>query len=170
MENSAHKKKKIKKSILIIIIIFVVIGLGFLGYNIFKSDFRIKEFKKNIEVNYKSKYKDNYGKICYGNIFSCNKVKVVSKGKVDTKKLGKYKVTYTIKSGNNKKTLSQVVNVIDKEKPKLTIEDKIAYVCPNNNKVQDLKIKATDNYDGDLTKKVKTEYKDDKVIVSVKDS
>ena len=170
MGNRVHKKKKIKKSILIIIILFVVIGLGFLGYNMFKSDFRIKGFNKIVEINYKSKYKNNYGKICYGNVFSCDKVKVTSKGKVDTSKLGKYKVSYTLKIGNNTKKITQVVEVVDKEKPKLTIEDKIAYVCPNNNKVQDLKIKATDNYDGDLTKKVKTEYKDDKVIISVKDS
>ena len=170
MENRVHKKKKNKKSILIIIILLVVIGLGFLGYNMFKSDFRIKGFDKIVEIDYKSKYKDNYGEICYGNILSCDKVKVTTEGKVDTSKLGKYKVSYTLKIGNNTKKITQVVEVVDKEKPELTIEDKIAYVCPNNDKIQKLNMKAIDNYDGDITDKIVTEYKDDKVIVSIKDS
>ena len=165
------RKKKNKKKIIILIIIFVVlILLGFLAYKMFKSDFKIKSFKNIIVINYKSKYKDNYGEICYGNVFSCDKVKVKSDGKVDTSKLGKYKVKYTLTSGSNKKNISQVVEVKDTEKPKLEIEDKIAYVCPKDKKVQKIKMKATDNYDGDLTEKIETKFKDDKVIVSIKDS
>ena len=170
MGNNRVKKRKIKKKIIIVFIILVVGILGFLAYNMFKSDFRIRDFNKNIEVNYKSKYKENYGKVCYGNIISCDKVTVKTKGEVDTNKLGKYKVTYTLTKGSDKKTLSQTVSVVDKEKPKLTIEDEVAYICPNNNKIQNIKMSATDNYDGDLTKKIKTELKNDKVIVSIKDS
>ena len=170
MENRVHKNKKIKKSILLIIILFAVIGFGFLGYNMFKSDFRIKDFKKILEVNYKAKYKGDYGKICYGNILSCDEVKVTTEGKVDTEKLGKYKLTHTLKYKKNTKKIKQVVQVVDKEKPELTIEDKVAYVCPNNDKVQTINMKAIDNYDGDITDKIVTEYKDDKVIVSIKDS
>ena len=46
------------------------------------------------------------------------------------------------------------VTVVDTKKPELVIEGSFLNVCPNG-KTSDVKISATDNYDGDITKNVK---------------
>ena len=91
------------------------------------------------------------------------------KGKVNTKKLGEYKITYTYKKGILTKQVVRTVSVKDLTKPVLEMKKEDAYVCPGK-QYQVEEVKATDNYDGDLTKKVKNEIKTNKVTYSVADS
>ena len=162
----SSKAKKIY--IIVLIILIVVIPLIFLGYNLFKVEFKVKNFSDKIEINYNSKYKEKSGDVCYGNYFNCKKASVQSSNVVDTSKLGTYKITYTYTYNNKIKTLTQTVSVVDKIAPTIEINEPVI-VCPNG-KVNKLDIKVTDNYDENLTDKIETKLVDKKLYISVTDS
>ena len=164
-------KKRNKKIVIISLVIVFVLLCSLICYKLFKPEFRIKKYNSIIKYEYKDKYKYNPADICYGNYFSCKKIKVNKKGKVNTSKLGKYKVKYEYNYNDKKLVLNQEVEVKDTTKPKLTIETKNALMCPNG-KIDTINYKAIDNYDNDITNKVKVKYNKDKnkVIVSVSDS
>ena len=97
-------------------------------------------------------------------------------GNVNTKKIGKYKVVYTIKYKKIQKSLTQIVKVVDKTPPELTLlgDD---LIISKNKKIKDIGCKAIDNYDGDITKKVKLKNSIDtakpgeyELVYEVKDS
>lgn len=120
-----------------------------------------------IIVNYKAKYSDKgYTAKHFGKDITSS-VKVV--GDVDTSKLGTYKITYDVGSGFFHKKVVRKVVVKDTEKPKINVSKDDIYVCPGS-KYKSLKVKASDNYDGDLSKKVSEEVLKDKVVFSVRDS
>ena len=165
----SSKTKKVK----IVIIVFSITLLVFLGislYFLLKPSLQTNKFKKTVNVNYQSKYKNNPGLVCYGNKFNCKKLKYKVKGKIDTSKLGKYKIEYTFKYKNINKKINQTVYVKDLEKPKIEIDAKTVSVCPNY-KIDDIKIKVSDNYDKEIEKNIKKKFnkKNNKVIISVKD-
>lgn len=159
------------KSLSFKIILGILIGLLSLGlifgiYFVFKTDFKIKNFKKEITFEYNSKYKNKYGNICYGNLLSCKKVKIKIDGKVNTKKLGKYKIKYTYLYKNKKLNLNQTVYVKDTTPPKVTINTKEVLVCPNN-KIGNIDLKIKDNYDKEI-KNIKKTFDKEKNIVTIK--
>ena len=89
--------------------------------------------------------------------------------KVNTKKIGEYKITYSVKKSFLKVSKKRTVKVVDEKKPKITLEgDKDLTICPDS-KYKELGYKAIDEYDGDLTKKVETKEEDKKVTYTVKD-
>ncbi|MBO6145693.1 MAG: polysaccharide deacetylase family protein [Bacilli bacterium] len=158
-----------KKIIIIIIITILLLALGTVVYFLSIPKFHITNFKNEINIEYKTKFKPNYGNVCYGNIFKCNKTNKSYIGKVNTKKLKKYDLKYIYKYKNKKLVLKQKVSVVDRTPPKLEIESKEALICPNG-KISELKVKAIDNYDGDVTNKIKTTIKDKLVIIKITDS
>lgn len=125
--------------------------------------------KKVVEVNYAATYKDKGAKATF---LGKDKTKdLVTKNNVDTKKLGEYKVTYKL-DYLIPFSKSRTVKVKDLEKPVIKlVGDKKTYVCPNT-KYEDQGAEATDNYDGDLTKKIKTEKdeKEESITYTVTDS
>lgn len=159
-----------KKGLIVTLLIVIVGVSGFFGYKyFFKEEFRVKTFEKKIELNYGEEFIENSGNICYGNNIKCKKVDVTSSGDVDTKKIGEYKRTYTYTYKGKKYEVEQTIEVVDKEKPTITIDDKNLQVCPNG-KYSGIKYKAIDNVDGDITSKVTVKYEDNKLILSVTDS
>ena len=64
---------------------------------------------------------------------------------------------------------SKKIKVVDTKKPELIIEGAFTNVCPNG-KTEGIKIIANDNYDGDISDKVKYKIKDNKIIYKVSDS
>lgn len=85
---------------------------------------------------------------------------------IDNTKIGEYEITYKI--GNYKKI--RKVNVVDTTKPVITIlKDNPMYICPDG-KIKDYGATASDNYDKDLTNKIKTTVKEDEIIYEVSDS
>ena len=122
---------------------------------------------KKIIVEYKELYKEKGYKASYFGKNISNDVKV--SGKVNTEKLGDYKITYQAGSGFFKKKVVRTVSVRDTTKPKLAVSKEDVYACPGT-KYSAEKVKATDNYDGDLSKKVKSEVGKDFVTYQVVDS
>lgn len=122
---------------------------------------------KNIKIEYKENYKEKgYKATHFGKNITKN-VKV--KGTVNTSKLGQYKITYYVKSGALSRKTIRKVEVVDTTKPKLKTNKDDIYVCPGS-KYKIEKIKAIDNYDGDITNKVKSNLQKEKVTYEVTDS
>ena len=160
---------KSKKIVFIALGVIIIVAGIFFGYNFFKQDFKIKEFDDEIELAYGGEYTENTGNICYGNGYSCNKVEVTSEGSVDTNKIDKYEVIYTYTYKGKKITKKQIVSVVDKTEPEITINDTNIKVCPNG-KYGKINYSATDNVDGDLTDKVTAKYENNKLIFRVSDN
>lgn len=122
---------------------------------------------KNLTINYNKSYKEKgYSASFFGKNLS-KKVKV--DGKVNSKKLGVYKITYKVKNGVFTKKVVRTVVVKDIEKPKLEVSNDDLYVCPGDEAVPE-KVKAIDNYDGDISKRVENSIKNNVLTYRVVDS
>ena len=159
-----------KKAIIIgVVSLFIIVAVIIASIHFLAPDFHVKHFDKLIEVNYGEEFDMAAGEVCYGNEINCEKVIIKRNGDVDTSTLATYKISYTYTYKNKVKELKQVVSVVDKTVPELTIEASSLKVCPNGN-TNNLEYKAIDNLDGDISDKVTTELKDNILYVSVKDS
>lgn len=135
------------------------------------SKFNVISFKREIEINYGSEFKDHPGRICYGSELYCADVKMYAEGNIDTKKLGRQEVVYTYKHKKQKMTLKQVVIVTDTEAPEITVQTDNITVCPNGKIKQDyIKVKAVDNLDGDISDKIKMYVEDNYLVIGVSDA
>lgn len=158
-----------KKKFLIILgsglfLVFVFIG------SLYTFSFRLNG-KRKVEVIYGDTYKD----LGYrANIFSISLANLVkTSNNVDTKKLGKYKVIYELPF----KKLVREVNVVDKEKPNITLIGDEQILLTVNSEYVDPGYVVNDNVDTSLENKVVIENNIDnkkigeyKVIYKVLDS
>lgn len=96
------------------------------------------------------------------------KGKVEVKSNIDNTKVGTYKVVYTLKTKKNKVVKERVVKIVDNEKPSINLTGS-GHACPGQVYVEE-GYQALDNYDGDITDKVKTAVKDNYITYYVKDS
>lgn len=97
-----------------------------------------------------------------------NLVKI--KGTVNTKKIGNYKIIYYIDNFIFPIKKQITIKVIDPIYPEITLKgEEYKTICPNQT-YQEEGYQAIDNYDGDLTSKVKVTKKETEIIYKVKDS
>ena len=163
-----NKKKKMLRRRVILICFFVLAAIiTFTLIFVFKTKFIVKGFKDKIDVQYNEDFKEQPFTVCFGNLASCVDLKPTITGKVDTKKMGDYELTYKYKYNNKTYTLKQKVSVVDKIGPEIEFES--GTVCPNG-KINEVKFKVIDNIDGDITDKAKIEYKDKKLYIEAEDS
>ena len=157
-------KRSLRKEVKILLIIMVLI-LGILGV-LFHNPIKLK--KGTITLEYQQKYKEpGYTAKKFGKDLT-KKVKV--KNNINNKKLGKYKVTYSVNYKKIKYKKERKVKVEDHEKPKIILTGKKETdVCPET-KYKEEGYKAIDNYDKDITKKVKIKTQKEKITYIVKDS
>ena len=171
-----RKKRKLKKKYLIglVVIIFLIIFVSLCL--IIKGCLTLKlNGQDNIIVDVKNKYEEK-GAIAtiLGNDIS-NKIKI--NGYVNTEKLGVYNITYKIKFLLFKKEKQRKVKVVDNKKPELILKGlEEASIYLNEDYVED-GYEVRDNYDNDLTSKVKVTSKVDntkigtyEIIYEVEDS
>ncbi len=160
VKKESNKKKKLKKKkqffnkkiLIVFVCIFSVLFCGGLFQLIFFPRLSLKG-EKTVVLNYKEKYVEKgYLAHHFGKDLT-NDVKV--KGKVRTNKLGTYQIEYRVGKGFFSRKVVRTVEVRDEEKPKLEIDTKDIYLCPGDEIVPE-KVKAFDNYDGDISKKVKS--------------
>ena len=95
--------------------------------------------------------------------------KVSVNGKVNKVELGEYDIIYKVKdSSNNETEIVRVVSVVDREKPKIEFSRNLNTYAIKGEKIDLNDFKATDNYDGDITKNVKVtgnvDFDKDKII------
>ena len=123
---------------------------------------------KSLNLKYGEKYEENGAKAYLKNLLGTKNIKVEITSFVDESKLGNYKVVYSATYKNKTINAVRKVNIIDKEKPELTINSKIK-ACKKNNLIE-IDAKAIDNYDGDISHKIKYKVNNDKVEITVTDS
>lgn len=150
------KRLRRKKVLVFGVIVFVLILLTYL----FVPFFKLKGEKEiTLEVN--NKYIEQ-------GYLTNRKILKVSNN-IDMSKIGTYYVSYKYKDHNKEKEKIRIVNVVDKTPPELTLEGEIKIDnCSKSYKEEGYN--AIDNYDGDLTKSVEKEIKEDRIIYKVKDS
>lgn len=83
--------------------------------------------------------------------FDVSKIAVITNNAVNVSKIGDYKVTYMF----GFKILSQIVHVVDTQAPEIVLEGEKELKLKNLASFLEPGYTARDNYDGDLTKKVK---------------
>ena len=143
---------------IIISIVITILSLIVIVYTLFYPKIML-EGSSNITLNYKEKYKESgyKAKILFKDV--TNRVKV--QGKVNTKKLGKYEIEYSINYHGLKNKTTRVVNVKDLEPPVIKLNgDETSSVCPGT-KYEEAGYTSIDNYDGDITKKVEVRREED---------
>ena len=105
--------------------------------------------------------------------------KVIVEGKVDTSKVGNYKIVYSVENNKNKKrrSVSRKVIILDNVKPAITLKGSAEYFVGIDSEYKDPGYVAIDNVDGDITDKVKIESTVDtkklgsyQVVYTVEDS
>lgn len=162
-------KRKTKNVVfLVVVIIMILILIGFiLTRYFFTPSIKLEEGKTYL-INYKDKYKEPGYFASFKGKDLTNKIKV--KGKVNTNKLGNYKIKYYFENGFFSKSVTRTVKVRDMEKPKINLKStKDIIVCPGKT-YQEEKYQAIDNYDGDITDRVKVIEKDDFIHYAVADT
>ena len=146
--------KKVFKLLLVGCFIIVILNfISLIVYNYVLMPRIVLNGDKKVIINYKEKYKEKgYNAIYRGkNINRYVKVK----GKVNSKKLGLYKINYIVNYKNLKRKIIRYVKVEDISKPSIiTNYEEDIYACPNK-EFKLGKYKAIDNYDGNITNKVK---------------
>ncbi len=157
------------KGFLLIILISFSFLFSLFYVNYYASNIYVKDFNDYERIEVFNKYKDKKIDVCYGTRFNCKKINYKLKGTVNTKILGTYTLTYIADYKDVHLTKSKKVKVVDTKKPELMVEGYFTNVCPNG-KAENVKITATDNYDGDISGKVKYKIKDNKIIYKVSDS
>ena len=164
-----YKQKRKTKKILLTILLITLIILIFTGYNLLvKKDFRTPNLSdETIEVN--TKYKETNPKICYGSALNCKELKYQKTGKINNKKLGTYTIKYKVNYKNKTKIFTRQIIVKDTTKPKIVVGTDKLVVCPNGIPLNEI-IKAIDNYDGDLTSKIKIKHNGKLFTYIVQDS
>lgn len=142
-------KKKKKNLILIPIIITIILMLiTLIVFIFFNPLIKIKLIGKDETIEVFTKYKDKGVKI----EGTKNKVKITNK--VNTNKLGTYTITYKITHLKTTKIIKRKVKVIDTKKPEITLQGNEVTIYQNDT-YNEPGYTATDNYDKDITSKVK---------------
>lgn len=160
---------KNKRGVIIIILLSFSLIFSLFYINYFTKSLFIKDFNEKEKIEVFSKYNVNKEKACYGNKIKCTSIKYKVTGKVNTKKIGVYKLTYTLVRKKMKMVFKKTVDVVDTTKPVITIEGSFANVCKNG-KNNNATIKAEDNYDGNLTDKIEFVVDENKITYKVSDS
>lgn len=144
------KKKKLKFKTLMFIIIVIVVIFIYTKNNNNNVDITLED-NLNIEVNSEVKVNSLIKDLKNYELLEENQL-------VDTSKIGKQAITIKLK---NKKDKEQIytfeINIIDSEKPKIELEDKITINTKDEFHYLDY-IKVTDNYDKEFDIKLNGEY------------
>ncbi len=150
-------KKNILTFIAVIVILISLLGFTY-SYEITDNDVikfsLIGPATLYLEVN--TTYDEN-GIVCkYGNMDVSDQVKI-DLSDLDMSKLGDYKVKYSFSINDRTEYIYRKVKVVDTTKPILTLNGSIEDVVLIYGTYIDSGFSAIDNYDGDITDKVKVE-------------
>lgn len=115
----------------------------------------ILEGKKKVTVSFGDLYKE-FGYTAKDDYDGDLTKNVVINGHVNVKKIGTYTLTYTVvDSSSNKVSEKREITVIDNKAPVIDLDGKSKVVVKLNGEYKESGFTALDNYDGDLTDKVK---------------
>lgn len=142
------KKKKTNLKLISIIITIILILITLIIFIFFNPLIKIKLIGKDETIEVFTKYKDKGVKI----EGTKNKVKITNK--VNTNKLGTYTITYKITHLKTTKIIKRKIKVVDTTKPEIILQGNEVTIYQNDT-YNEPGYTATDNYDKDITSKVK---------------
>lgn len=160
-----------EKNIFSMLVVFIVMMDMFMAFLLFTPEITLtsgkEEVGKTITINYKEQFIFPKYSATYQGHDITSHVNVF--GRVNTNKVGDYKVSYQVGDGLFRKEKVMTVRVRDLSAPSIElIGEKNFTVCPNQ-EYKETGYKAYDNLDGDVTKGVKVKRTHDKVFYSVTD-
>ena len=162
---NAYEKRNFKIFLAFVICILIIAIL--LLIKIVSPKITLKGDKK-IKLSYNEKYIEQGATAKYFGKNITNKIKI--KNNVDESKIGKYKVEYKVKGTLLTSKKTRLVEVVDEIPPTIELDgEEEVFVCPKE-EYKEIGFKAFDEYDGDITKNVETELKDDSITYKVLDS
>ncbi len=157
--------KKVKKKIgknKALCIFSIVFGIGVLiigGIFIYQelngvaSKLKLKlNGQKELTIEVGKEYQEDGGRASYDKKDLTNSIQV--KGKVNPKQIGTYEIKYTVQYKSLEKTVTRKVTVVDKISPEIQLSSGDMNIIVGND-YKEPGYTAVDNYDGDLTQKVK---------------
>ncbi len=142
------KKKKTNLKLISIIITIILILITLIIFIFFNPLIKIKLIGKDETIEVFTKYKDKGVKI------EGTKNKVKKTNKVNTNKLGTYTITYKITHLKTTKIIKRKIKVVDTTKPEIILQGNEVTIYQNDT-YNEPGYTATDNYDKDITSKVK---------------
>lgn len=146
------RRKKLKKVLLTTFVLLVI--LNTIDYRIhYKYTVPILDIKGKsiVEIEVFSNYKDDGYILEHPN----KNLKVNVKSEVDTNKIGIYDVLYSVKHNDEDITKIRKVKVVDNEKPTIELNGEEEIILLEDGVYTELGYTASDNYDNDITDKVK---------------
>lgn len=161
------KNKKSNKKLLIIgVIVILVIVLGFITVRILTPTIKLNG-DKEIKLTVNSEYVEQGAKARFVGKDATSKIKI--KGSVNTEKVGKYTIDYSIKKGILESKVKRIVSIVE-DGPVINLEgEKETSICPNA-EYEEIGFKATNKSEEDLTEKVKTKVEKELVTYSILDN
>ena len=158
-------KLKLKRWVIFVPIVLIILIVGFIIYvNVHgvRSNLKIKmNGKSTIKLEVGKEYKDE------GIVATYDKKSIkdiTTNGKVDNNKLGTYKIKYIVKYKKVVKKVIRTIKVVDTTPPEINIGAESVNLLVGNDYTE-LGFSASDNYDGDITDKVKITNNVDNNIV-----
>lgn len=167
IEEDINKKKRNNRGLILLLIILFILITSFIVLHLMVPRINIIGDSK-VEIPYNGIYIEEGATAKFLNKNLSNAIEVYSD--IDTTKVGTYSVIYKVKGNLAKIEKKREVVVVDKIPPSITLTGDTEYfICPKAEYTEAGYI-ATDEYDGDITDKVKVDINKDKITYSVKDS
>lgn len=151
---SKGKKKSIKFKLLITLLIFALLGGGAFAFYMYTTPQITLEGSKEVTVTMKDGYREPGATASFSFHDISDHIKISSE--VNDKKVGTYKVTYSVEYLEKTATAIRTVNVIDKEPPEITLIDGDHITVQTASSFEDPGVTAVDDSDGDVTEKVES--------------
>jgi len=150
MKKKKKSRLKIKNIFILVLVLIGIIGLIILLVKLFSKEKFTVEIKNNV-LDYGAEYKDNF-KATFKEEDVTDKVEVSHK--IDTKKIGKYEITFTYKDSDKEYKTVKNIEVKDISKPVITLNRGEEITVVINGKYKEPGYEVTDNYDENLKEKV----------------
>lgn len=145
--------KKIFIFSIVVLVVFILIYTYF-KINGYSNYLKIELNGNNIiKLNYKDEYLDQGAKAFYKNKNITNDINI--KTNINLEKTGEYFYTYKIKYKKQEKEIKRKIIIVDNEKPNITLNGKKEIELYKGSTYEELGAKAIDNYDNDITDKIK---------------
>lgn len=136
----------------------LIVFIGYYGYKFLKQPILNIKGENVISIDVFNKYIDEGFEVVHLDSKVLEKqVKVINN--VDSDKVGKYSVKYSLKYHNKEISNTRIVNVVDKVNPTIELKGNNEIYLSRGMDYIEQGYTANDNYDGDITDKVKIEDK-----------
>lgn len=167
------KKRSIKPILITLLIIFILViaaAIAVLKLNTYSLVLSVDE--PTIVLEYGVDELPEITALCKGTLLNRDgiPVKTTLDGNLDLEKLGTYEVTYTATYKDFVLSEKRTIIVQDTSAPVINLISKPEHYTSPVGKYEEEGFSATDNYDGDLSKQVKSEEKDGIITYTVSDS